>query len=49
MPDPVAAFDAFAVERSIQAAAPAVLFASPRLVRRVIDSVPARNLLDGDD
>ena len=29
-------FDAFAVERAIQAAAPAVLFASPRLVRRII-------------
>jgi hypothetical protein len=29
-------FDAFAVERAIQAAAPAVLFAAPRLVRRII-------------
>jgi len=29
-------FDAFAVERGIQAAAPAVLFAAPRLVRRII-------------
>ena len=36
MGDPSTPFDAFAVERAIQAAAPAVLFASPRLVRRII-------------
>ena len=36
MGEPSTPFDAFAVERAIQAAAPAVLFASPRLVRRII-------------
>jgi hypothetical protein len=36
MGDPSTPLDAFAVERAIQAAAPAVLFASPRLVRRII-------------
>ena len=36
MDEPSTPLDAFAVERAIQAAAPAVLFASPRLVRRII-------------
>jgi hypothetical protein len=36
MGEPSTPLDAFAVERAIQAAAPAVLFASPRLVRRII-------------
>ena len=36
MGDPSTPFDAFAVERAIQAAVPAVLFAAPRLVRRII-------------
>ena len=36
MADPSVPFDAFAVERAIRAAAPEVLFAPPRLVRRII-------------
>ncbi|MBU6222221.1 MAG: hypothetical protein KGR24_05650 [Planctomycetes bacterium] len=36
MGDASTPLDVFAVERAIQAAAPAVLFASPRLVRRII-------------
>ena len=36
MADPSAPFDAFAVEQAIRAAAPEVLFAPPRLVRRII-------------